>query len=54
MLFVGAFAGLLLGSCCGVALVLTRRAGRRTAMAFGPFMILGAGAGLVLGALGAG
>ncbi|CAM5687177.1 MULTISPECIES: prepilin peptidase [Streptomyces] len=54
VLFVGAFAGLLLGSCCAVVLVLTRRAGRRTAMAFGPFMILGAGAGLILGALGAG
>ncbi len=54
VLFVGALAGLLLGSCWAAALVLTRRAGRRTAMAFGPFMILGAGAGLVLGALGAG
>ncbi|MEU4891230.1 prepilin peptidase [Streptomyces sp. NPDC044780] len=54
VLFVGAFAGLLLGCCGAVALVLTRRAGRKTAMAFGPFMILGAGAGLVLGALGAG
>ncbi|MFD5392506.1 prepilin peptidase [Streptomyces sp. NPDC127074] len=54
VLLVGALAGLLLGSCCAAALVLTRRAGRRTAMAFGPFMILGAGAGLVLGALGAG
>ncbi|MET7899988.1 prepilin peptidase [Streptomyces sp. NPDC005336] len=54
VLFVGAFAGLLLGSCYAVALVLTRRAGRKTAMAFGPFMILGACAGLVLGALGAG
>ncbi|WKX72305.1 A24 family peptidase [Streptomyces sp. XD-27] len=53
VLFLGAFAGLLLGSFYGVSLVLTRRAGRKTAMAFGPFMIIGAGAGLLLGGLGA-
>ncbi|KUJ66077.1 peptidase A24 [Streptomyces albus subsp. albus] len=52
-LFLGAFAGLLLGSLWGLGLLLTRRAGRKTAMPFGPFMIVGAGAGLVLGALGA-
>ncbi|TVL93903.1 A24 family peptidase [Streptomyces sp. SAJ15] len=53
VLFLGAFAGLLLGSGYGMALVLTRHAGRKTAMAFGPFMIIGAGAGLLLGGLGA-
>lgn len=53
VLFLGAFAGLLLGAVYGAGLLLTRRAGRKAAMAFGPFMIIGAGAGLVLGALGA-
>ncbi|MFH8365879.1 prepilin peptidase [Streptomyces sp. NPDC018031] len=53
VLFLGAFAGLLLGAVYGVCLLITRRAGRKTGLAFGPFMILGAGAGLVLGALGA-
>ncbi|MFC0600156.1 prepilin peptidase [Streptomyces palmae] len=53
VLFLGAFAGLLLGSLWGLGLLATGRAGRKTAMAFGPFMIVGAGVGLVLGALGA-
>ncbi|MFI1333886.1 prepilin peptidase [Streptomyces sp. NPDC020845] len=51
VLVLGAFAGLLLGSCYAVVLLATRRATRGTGMAFGPFMILGAGAGLVLGGL---
>ncbi|GAA0483602.1 A24 family peptidase [Streptomyces stramineus] len=46
----GALAGLLLGSLYGTALLVTRRAGRGTAMAFGPFMILGAWLGLLGGA----
>ncbi|MGR3934493.1 prepilin peptidase [Streptomyces sp. BRA346] len=54
VLFWGGFAGVLLGSLYAMALVLARRAGRGTPLAFGPFMILGAGAGLVLGALGTG
>ncbi|MFI0774859.1 prepilin peptidase [Streptomyces sp. NPDC021212] len=54
VLFWGGFAGVLLGSLYATALVLARRAGRGTPLAFGPFMILGAGAGLVLGALGTG
>ncbi|MBB5938191.1 prepilin peptidase [Streptomyces zagrosensis] len=54
VLFLGAFTGLLLGAFYGVALVLTRRAGRKAAMAFGPFMIIGAGAGILLGGLAAG
>jgi leader peptidase (prepilin peptidase)/N-methyltransferase len=39
---VGAFLGFLLGGLAGVALVLARRAGRRTAIPFGPFMLAGA------------
>ncbi|MBH5336743.1 prepilin peptidase [Streptomyces pactum] len=52
VLFLGAFAGPLLGAVHGGWLVLTRRAGRKTALPFGPFMLAGAGAGVVLGALG--
>ncbi|MFC8510203.1 prepilin peptidase [Streptomyces sp. NPDC057411] len=50
VLFAGAFAGFLLGSLYGLALVLTRRAGRGSAIPFGPFMIAGALLGLLLGA----
>jgi leader peptidase (prepilin peptidase)/N-methyltransferase len=39
---VGAFAGFLLGGLVGVTLLATRRAGRRTALPFGPFMLTGA------------
>jgi leader peptidase (prepilin peptidase)/N-methyltransferase len=53
VLFTGALAGFLLGALYGVALMVTRRGGRRTAIPFGPFMLAGAWAGLVLGGLGA-
>ncbi|WP_240109312.1 A24 family peptidase [Streptomyces sp. MUM 203J] len=53
VLFTGAFAGFLLGALYGVGLMALRRAGRRSAIPFGPFMIVGAAAGLVLGAAGA-
>ena len=53
ILFAGAFAGFLLGSLYGVTLVLLRRAGRKTAIPFGPFMIAGAFLGVLLGALSA-
>lgn len=53
VLFAGAFAGFLLGSVYGVGLMLLRRANRRTAIPFGPFMITGAFLGLLLGALAA-
>ncbi|MGK5731783.1 prepilin peptidase [Streptomyces sp. URMC 124] len=52
VLFLGAFAGLLLGSLYGVALLVTRRAGRGTALAFGPFMIAGAWLGVLSGGAG--
>lgn len=51
--FAGAFAGFLLGAVYGVGLVILRRAGRRTAIPFGPFMITGTLAGLLLGGLAA-
>jgi leader peptidase (prepilin peptidase) / N-methyltransferase len=38
---IGAFAGFLLGAVAGVVLLATRRAGRKTAVPFGPFMIAG-------------
>jgi leader peptidase (prepilin peptidase) / N-methyltransferase len=50
VLLAGAFFGFLAGAVYGTALVLRGRAGRRTAMAFGPFMVLGAWAGLLFGA----
>ncbi|MBT2489158.1 prepilin peptidase [Streptomyces sp. ISL-96] len=49
--FAGAFAGFLLGAVYGLGLVVLRRAGRRTAIPFGPFMITGTLAGLLLGGL---
>jgi leader peptidase (prepilin peptidase)/N-methyltransferase len=39
---VGTFAGFLLGGLLGVALLAARRAHRRTAIPFGPFMLAGA------------
>lgn len=46
---VGAFAAFLFGGIFGIALILTRRAGRRTAIPFGPWMILGAWTGIIVG-----
>lgn len=53
VLLAGAFAGFLFGSLYGVALMALGRAGRRTAIPFGPFMMAGALLGLLLGALAA-
>ena len=51
---VGAFAAFLLGGLFGVALLLSRRASRRTAIPFGPWMLAGAWVGILAGpALGA-
>jgi leader peptidase (prepilin peptidase)/N-methyltransferase len=41
-LFVGAFAGFLLGGVYGVALLMSGRATRKQHIPFGPFMIAGA------------
>ncbi|MFE1297401.1 prepilin peptidase [Streptomyces sp. NPDC058731] len=53
VLFLGAFAGFVLGAVYGIGLVLLRRANRKSAIPFGPFMIAGAMAGLLLGAAAA-
>ncbi len=50
---LGTFAGFLLGALYGGALVVVRRAGRKTAIAFGPFLIAGAFVGLLIGAYAA-
>ena len=46
---VGTFAAFLLGAVVGVALMASHRAGRRSAIPFGPFMLLGAMIGITLG-----
>lgn len=48
-LVVGAFAAFLAGGIYGIALLFSRRAGRRTAIPFGPWIILGAWIGIVAG-----
>lgn len=45
---VGAAAGFLLGGLYGVVLLATRRATARTAVPFGPFMLMGAWLAIVL------
>lgn len=49
-LVVGAFAAFVLGGIFGIALLAGRRATRRTAIPFGPWMLLGAWVGIVIGA----
>ncbi|MFF3394181.1 prepilin peptidase [Streptomyces sp. NPDC002669] len=53
VLFAGGFAGFLLGAAYGFGLMVLRRAGRKTGIPFGPFMITGALLGILLGALAA-
>ncbi|SFR60601.1 leader peptidase (prepilin peptidase) / N-methyltransferase [Microbacterium azadirachtae] len=48
-LVVGAFAAFVLGGLFGVVLILLRRAKRKTAIPFGPWMIAGAWAGIAVG-----
>ncbi|WP_307858523.1 prepilin peptidase [Microbacterium flavescens] len=48
-LAVGAFAAFLVGGVVGIALIATRRAGRKTAIPFGPFMLIGAWTGVFAG-----
>ena len=48
-LAVGAFAAFLYGGVFGTALMLLRRAGRKTAIPFGPWMLLGAWTGVFAG-----
>jgi leader peptidase (prepilin peptidase) / N-methyltransferase len=46
---VGSIAAFVLGGLFGVALMLLRRAGRKTAIAFGPWMLIGAWIGILGG-----
>jgi leader peptidase (prepilin peptidase)/N-methyltransferase len=48
-LVVGAFSAFLVGAVVGVAVAAVRRTGRKTAIPFGPFMILGAALGIAFG-----
>lgn len=48
-LIVGAFAGFVLAALFGIALILLRGAGRKTAIPFGPWMLAGAWLGIVVG-----
>jgi len=49
-LVVGMFAGFVVGGTLGGVLLVTRRAGRKDAMPFGPAMVFGAAVALVWGA----
>ena len=48
-LVVGAVAAFLLGGLVGIVLLATRRAGRRTRIPFGPWMLAGAWIGILAG-----
>lgn len=50
---LGTFAGFLFGALYGWGLVVLRRAGRKTAIPFGPFLLGGAFVGLLIGAYAA-
>jgi leader peptidase (prepilin peptidase)/N-methyltransferase len=53
VVFFGTFVGFLLAAGYGLTLVVAGKAGRRTAVPFGPFMAMGALVALVLGGLAA-
>jgi leader peptidase (prepilin peptidase)/N-methyltransferase len=46
---VGSFLAFVLGAIVGLSLMLMRRAGRRSAIPFGPFMLAGTFLGILLG-----
>lgn len=48
-LLIGAFAAFVLGGLFGIGMMMFRRATRRTAVPFGPWMLLGAMVGAVAG-----
>ncbi|MBB5639519.1 prepilin peptidase [Cryobacterium roopkundense] len=48
-LAVGAFGAFLLGGLFGVALLLAKRAGRKSSIPFGPWMLAGAWLGILFG-----
>lgn len=49
ILLIGTFAGYLFGALFGASLILARRAGRKTTIPFGPFLLAGAFVGILLG-----
>jgi len=49
-LAVGAFAAFFVGGLVSVGLLLAKKAGRRTAIPFGPWMLIGAAIGIAVGA----
>ncbi len=49
-LVVGAFGGILIGGLVGLGLMAARRAGRKSAIPFGPFMLVGALLSIFVGA----
>lgn len=46
---VGGFAGFVIAAIVGLALIAARKAGRKTGIPFGPFMLLGGWIGIVVG-----
>ena len=48
-LVVGAFAAFFIGGFVGIGLMIVRRATRKTAIPFGPFMVVGAWIGIFAG-----
>ncbi|MCX4236015.1 MULTISPECIES: prepilin peptidase [Streptomyces] len=50
---LGTFAGFLFGGLYGMGLVVARKAGRKTSIPFGPFLIAGGFVGLLIGAYAA-
>lgn len=49
-LIVGGFSSFLIGGLVGIGLMLTGRAGRKSGVPFGPFMLVGAAVGVFAGA----
>jgi len=48
-LVIGSFAAFLIGGLVGIALIATKKAGRRSGIPFGPFMFAGAAVGIAVG-----
>jgi leader peptidase (prepilin peptidase)/N-methyltransferase len=49
--FVGALAAFILGGVFGIILMLVGRATRKTGIPFGPWMLVGAGLGIIFGSI---
>ena len=48
-LIVGGFSAFIVGAIVGIALIIARRAGRKSGLPFGPFMLIGAAIGIFAG-----